>query len=119
MKHQQPSLGVVLRRSWKKHCPRCGKGALFRSWFKLRECCSVCGLAIQPRPGDTWGFWIIGDRIFVAVPMIALYLGFTPVEWFPRLFFLGVVVALFFFTMPMRLGICVGLDYLARRRWKV
>lgn len=118
MQDLEPSLRVVLGRGWKKRCPRCGKGRLFRSWFKLHRLCPVCGLEIQPRPGDTWGFWIIGDRIFVAGPMIALYFGFTPVEWIPRLLFLGVVVAFFFLTMPMRMGICVGLDYLVRRRWE-
>ena len=115
---ERPTLWTVAWRGLKRRCPRCGRGPLFRKWFTLYDDCSVCGLAIQPKPGDTWGFWVVGDRIFVAGTMIALYLGFTPQEWIWRLTFLAAVVAFFFLTMPARMGLCVGLDYLSRRRWE-
>ncbi|HSR66690.1 MAG TPA: DUF983 domain-containing protein [Acidobacteriota bacterium] len=109
-----PPLRKVLRRGWAKRCPRCGRGHIFKRWFTPHEECGECGLRFQPAPGDTWGFWVIGDRIFVAGPMIILYLGFTPEPYLYRIFFLLVIVAVFLLTMPVRLSICIGLDYLSR-----
>lgn len=34
----------IARTGWHGLCPRCGKGALFKSWLKLRESCPACGL---------------------------------------------------------------------------
>lgn len=109
-----PPLSQVLRRGWSKRCPRCGRGRIFRRWFTTNESCSECGLQFQPAPGDTWGFWVIGDRIFVAFPMVILYLGFTPQDYLYRILFLLTIIAIFVLTMPVRLSICIGLDYLSR-----
>ncbi|HSR53253.1 MAG TPA: DUF983 domain-containing protein [Acidobacteriota bacterium] len=109
-----PPLSQILRRGLRKRCPRCGQGAIFGKWFTARESCAECGLRFQPRPGDTWGFWIIGDRIFVAGPMLILYLGFTPQDYLYRILLLLLIIGLFVGTMPVRLSICIGLDYLSR-----
>src|SRR5271154_6987340 len=33
----------AVRRGFAMHCPNCGKGALFRSYLKVNDCCPVCG----------------------------------------------------------------------------
>ena len=40
--------------------------------------CSECGLVYQRNHGDTWLFWIIGDRIPIGLGIVALYFGFRP-----------------------------------------
>ena len=111
---QKPSWRGVILRGLRKRCPRCGKGPLFRRFIRLHTHCSSCGLALGDRPGDTWGFWVIGDRIFIIVPMVLLYFGFTPESQWARLLFLALVVIPLIATMPHRFGVCLAIDYMTR-----
>ena len=65
------------------HCPRCGKGALFDGFLKVRSACSVCGLCYAfADPADGPAFIVI---CFGCVPAITLALGiqiaFSPPFW--------------------------------------
>lgn len=110
-------LGRVVARGWRRRCPHCGRGRVLSGWLTIAESCSNCEMRLTSNLGDTWGFWVIGDRIFVAGPMLVLYLGFTPIGIASRLFWLAAIVAVFFWTMPHRLGICVALDYWVGQRF--
>ncbi|MFI5042357.1 MAG: DUF983 domain-containing protein [Acidimicrobiales bacterium] len=46
----------MLRRGLICHCPRCGAGHLFESWFHLREHCPRCGMRFEREEG----FWLGG-----------------------------------------------------------
>src|ERR1700730_624065 len=50
----RPSL--MIARGIIRHCPRCGSGHLFSSWFKLRERCPGCGMRFEREEG----FWLGG-----------------------------------------------------------
>ena len=117
MKPTHLKLRVLLVRGTRKACPHCGHGGLFKSWFRLHDRCDVCDYEFEPHPGDTWGFWIVGDRILIGVAIVALYFGFTPESWIVRGFFLFLVTAPLVWTMPHRKGICVALDYYSRVKW--
>jgi uncharacterized protein (DUF983 family) len=111
---QPPKLFALIRRGFAKRCPHCGKGPLFEKWFTLHSACPDCGYRFERSAGDTWGFWIIGDRILIAAVIAALYFGFTPETWWGRgLFLLSVVIPLVW-TMPNRKGVGIALDYLSR-----
>lgn len=76
--------------------------------------CSVCRLRFERRPGDTWAFWLIGDRVFIAALLVVVVLGFRSITTAHVLgLFLAAAVPLVW-TMPHRLGVCVALDYLSR-----
>ena len=110
----RPEIRRALLYGWRRRCPRCGEGALFRSWFTLHERCSSCDLVFEESPGDTWGFWILGDRVFIAALLLVIVLGFRSTTWWiAGLLFLATTVP-FVWTMPHRLGVCVALDFLAR-----
>lgn len=83
----------------------------------LHERCASCGLRLAPRPGDTWGFWVLGDRVFIFVPVVLIYLGVTPLGLGWRALFLAAVIVPLIVTMSHRMGVCIGLDYLSRLRW--
>jgi uncharacterized protein (DUF983 family) len=109
-------LGRVLRHGLHRRCPRCGEGPLFRGWFAMRDICSDCGLIFEPTPGDTWGFWVLMDRVFLLAVIVALFVGVRPQTWAVRgVFFLIVAVPLVW-TMPHRQGLAVALDYFIRTR---
>ncbi|MFQ5496160.1 MAG: DUF983 domain-containing protein [Phycisphaerae bacterium] len=111
----QPSFPLILWRGLRKKCPRCGLGGQFRKWFTLHDRCGCCDLAFEPEPGDTWAFWIVGDRIFLAVAIALIYLGVRPVALAARLLFLLLTIAAIIATMPRRQGICTALDFYFRR----
>jgi uncharacterized protein (DUF983 family) len=105
---------TVLRRGVSRRCPHCGRGPLFERWFTLFERCSACGYRYQRNYGDTWFFWIIGDRIPIAVGIAVLYFGFRASSWMTLAgFFLAMIVPLVC-TMPHRMGVAIALDYLSR-----
>lgn len=114
MSRARPKLRQVVWRGLHRRCPRCGEGPLFERWFTLRPRCPACDLVFEQRPGDTWAFWIFGDRIFIALLLLVIVLGFRS-PTLPHVFVLFLVTAIpLVVTMPHRLGVCVGLDYLIR-----
>ena len=44
-------LHTVLGRALRLRCPRCGVGALYRGFLKVRDACASCGLDFRQEPG--------------------------------------------------------------------
>ena len=114
--HRTASLHRVLWRGLRRRCPRCGVGNQFRRWFVLHDRCPHCRLEFEPKPGDTWAFWIVGDRIFIAVAIALLYFGVQPESWMGRGVFLALTITAIVLTMPQRQGVCTALDFYLRMR---
>src|SRR5580704_7159131 len=53
----------MLARGLVRHCPRCGSGHLFSSWFRLRPRCPGCGMKFEREEG----FWLGGYVINIAL----------------------------------------------------
>ena len=70
-----------------------------------------------PRPGDTWAFTIIGDRLPLGAMIALIYFGV--VRSYPMLgmTMLVVVLALAVWTSPNRWGAGIALHYLSRVYW--
>ncbi len=116
MPAQGRSLITVLWRGLAKRCPRCGQAPQFQSWFTLHERCVQCGLQFEKTPGDTWGFWVLGDRIFIAITIALIFFGLSPDNWWERTVFLTAIIGATILTMPRRQGVCTALDYYLRYR---
>jgi uncharacterized protein (DUF983 family) len=99
----------------RRRCPRCGQGAIFERFITVRDRCEVCGLEFEERAGDTWGFWVLLDRVFVAIPLVVLLFGFATASLRLRLALIAVLLVPLIATMPHRQGIAIALDYLLRR----
>ncbi len=61
----------AIRRGWSKHCPHCGKGALFVGWNKPHRHCPVCGYLYERDYGDVWWVWIVTDRIPIGIGIVS------------------------------------------------
>jgi uncharacterized protein (DUF983 family) len=109
------SLLTILWRGLRKKCPRCGRGAQFESWFTLHNCCSECDLQFERNSGDTWGFWIIGDRVIIAILIAIIFFRLSPDTWQAKTLLLTTTIATMILTMPHRQGVCTALDYYIRR----
>jgi uncharacterized protein (DUF983 family) len=69
---QPASVGVLLRRGLMKHCPRCGGGGVYRSWFRMRERCPRCGMLFEREEGFFVGAYLINFAIVEAALFVVL-----------------------------------------------
>jgi len=113
----RPTARAVIGRGLRRRCPRCGRGPLFDGFLRVHRQCAVCGLALASRPGDTWGFWVLGDRLFIVIPVVLIYFGVAPLSVLWRTVFMVSILIPLVLTMPHRLGVCIGFDYWTRVHW--
>jgi hypothetical protein len=71
----------------------------------------------ERNPGDTWAFWIIGNRVPLFAAIAAVYFGVGPQSWGQGLVIIAAFAAVLVVTLPQRLGLVTALDYLSRRYW--
>jgi uncharacterized protein (DUF983 family) len=109
----RPRLRDALARGWRRRCPRCGEGPLFRRWIETYERCSVCHLVYQRDHGNTLMFMIVTDRIPLLLGIAALYFGFRATNWVGHAAFLGLLAAPLLATLRQRQGLALALDYMA------
>lgn len=107
----------VIRRGWAKRCPHCGRGSVFVRWTRTRERCAVCGYLFERDQGETWGVWIITDRVPIAVGIIAVFFGFRVTSIWVGLAFMMAMILPLILTMPRRHSLAIALVYLSRRAW--
>ena len=117
MPYEPPSLSTTLLRGLRRRCPRCGEGALFEGWFRQAKECSRCHLRFEQNPGDTWALWLIGDRLFVGLTIILVFIVFRSASWSIGLGVLAIAAVPLVITMPQRMGVCLGFDYFVRAHW--
>ena len=89
---------------------------LFLQRLELHDRCSVCGIRFEFKRGDTWGFWVLLDRLLIGVPILIFFLGFMPFGSHIFYYCAAAVVLVLILTAQNRYGICVALDYYSRRR---
>ncbi len=105
----------TLWRGAKKRCPHCGEGPVFVRWMTMHDRCDVCGLRYLFNQGDTWFYWIIMDRIPIAIGLILIVFFGLRVGTIPAMLaFFGAMAVPLVITMPNRQGIAVALNYLSR-----
>lgn len=106
-----------IKNGLRRRCPQCGVGPLFSGWMTLRDRCPHCGLVYEPGAGDTWAFWIVADRIPMAIAIAAVYFGFGPRSWIQGGLVIAGVAMVLIATIPQRIGVVTALDYVSRRWW--
>lgn len=112
----EPTALRAIGRGLARRCPRCGQAPIFERFVNMRDRCAHCGLVFEERSGDTWGFWVLLDRLFVAIPLVILLLGFASSSLRFRVVLILLLMIPLIVTMPHRQGMAVALDYLFRRR---
>jgi len=109
-------LKTLLWRGWRKRCPRCGEGPLYRRWLTLHDRCPVCGLRYLADQGDLFGLMVLVDRAFFLIPFITVFCFCLPN---PRpwvyLVSCALMIFLLLFTLPNRNGASLAFDYYLRR----
>jgi uncharacterized protein (DUF983 family) len=75
---EYPSAITLLRRALGRRCPVCGKGAMFRSYFAMNECCASCGAIFWKNEGEWMGPMVMD---YIAAGAAAL-LSWLVTSWF-------------------------------------
>lgn len=95
-------------------CPRCGEGALYSSFLKVADSCSVCGLDLsQEDAGDgaVPFIIIIAGTLGVGIGVWVMFTFNTGV-WAPIVVAFPVVAAVVLFLLPKVKGLLIALQYL-------
>jgi uncharacterized protein (DUF983 family) len=58
-----------LRAIWKKQCPRCFEGAIYKSGMRMNERCPVCDLPLERERG-----YFVG-AMYISYALASLFLG--------------------------------------------
>lgn len=51
--------GSAVKRGLRRKCPRCGEGALFSGYLKVRAECPCCGLDLTPQRADDGPAYVV------------------------------------------------------------
>ena len=57
----------IARRALGLRCPRCGRSALYRGWFRMHERCASCGLRYEREQGYFVGAIYVNYAVTVVV----------------------------------------------------
>lgn len=94
--------GWILKAGWKGHCPRCGKGKMFKSWLKVNDHCEVCGLDYRfAAPDDGPAFFSLCIVAFpLAFFIVWIEIAYNPPWWIHL--FTSVPIMLLGCLLPLR-----------------
>lgn len=81
----------------------------------MHDRCTECGLQYLRNQGDTWLYWVVMDRIPIAIGLILIvFFGLRVASWQAGALFFGSMAVPLVATMPQRQGVAVALNYLSR-----
>jgi uncharacterized protein (DUF983 family) len=106
----------AMLRGWRRRCPKCGAGPMFRGYLKVRDACPVCGQELHHHRADDGPAYL---TILIVGHLLAPALMFTFVKFRPEPmvmitgFTIG-TVALSLYLLPRLKGALVGLQWANR-----
>jgi uncharacterized protein (DUF983 family) len=105
-----------MKRGFRGRCPRCGDGKLFRSFLKVDNNCSVCGLDFTPhRADDLPAYLVIVIVGHLLVPVILwIETDYSPPVWLQLSIYLPfTVIASLLLLQPVK-GAVVAVQWALR-----
>ena len=113
----QRPVGRALRRGFAGHCPKCGKGRLFRAYLKVVDRCEVCGEDLSHQRADDapayFTIAIVGHFIIAGV-LATEFVGPDTPFWVPALVWSALALASSLALLPRIKGALVGLQWANR-----
>jgi uncharacterized protein (DUF983 family) len=106
----------AIRRGLQCRCPSCGTGRIFDGYLKVRETCSVCGLALSGHRADDGPAYL---TILIVGHLTAPLLLYSFVHWRPdplvlASIFIAATVALSLFLLPRLKGALIAVQWAKR-----
>lgn len=96
-----------------RHCPQCGKGALFSSRFRLHTDCAECGLVYRREQGSMTGsMYLCAAVTEIVAAAVAVTMFLVGLELTTGLIVgLTTISAFCFWFLPYSKGIWVAVEY--------
>jgi uncharacterized protein (DUF983 family) len=116
----EPSITRALFRGATRRCPRCGKGKLFKRWFRMTDPCPRCNLAFERENAAFLGSMTLNYAVtaiaFVIVLIVGMVITVPDIAVWPILAASFVVIMIVpFLFYPFSKTLWSALDYLAHR----
>jgi uncharacterized protein (DUF983 family) len=97
-------------------CPRCGKGAMFGSFLKVRDTCPVCGEELFHHKADDAPpyavIFIVGHVVIAA--MLSFEVAYAPPMWVHAAIWLPLTLIMALVLLQPVKGALVGLQWANR-----
>jgi uncharacterized protein (DUF983 family) len=111
----RPPRNVVeaMRRGFTMVCPRCGEGALFGNYLKVRDRCPACGEELHHHRADDAPayFTIVVVGHLVIGGLLGLERALAPPTWVQLAIWLPLALASSLLLLPRVKGALVGLQW--------
>src|SRR6266478_2601415 len=69
---------MLLKRGLRQRCPVCGRGKIFKGWFKTYERCPACNFAFEREPGYYTGAMAV--NLGATLPFLLPLLFYRPTK---------------------------------------
>ena len=109
--HDTIRLWSTLFRGLRLRCPRCGKGKIFESFFRLRPRCESCDLDITSRSADTWAPIYLSTAGLTGLVIVGMLVLRPANVVIGRLTLATAATTAIVLTLPSRKGAAVALNY--------
>jgi uncharacterized protein (DUF983 family) len=112
----QRPLRPALLRGWRRRCPSCGEGPLFKGYLTVRRSCPVCGEELHHHRADDGPSWvtIIISGHLMAPLLFFVYSTWRPEPWVLAVGFMLAFLCLSLYLLPRIKGLIVAFQW-ARR----
>ena len=108
--------GQSLLRGWRRRCPACGDGRIFRGYLKLAEECPHCAEDLRPQRADDGPAYmtilVVGH--LMAPLLMIVFETFRPEPWVLISVFSAGTIGLSLFLLPRFKGALVALQWAKR-----
>jgi uncharacterized protein (DUF983 family) len=113
---EQRDLWSAMKRGFRRRCPRCGNGKLFRAFLKVDDHCSACGLDFTPhRADDLPAYLVIVIVGHIVVPTALLIeSNFAPPVALQLAIYLPLTLVLSLLLLQPVKGAVIGLQWALR-----
>ncbi|RMF38745.1 MAG: DUF983 domain-containing protein [Alphaproteobacteria bacterium] len=109
-------LKPALLRGFRRRCPNCGAGPMFKGYLTVRRSCPSCGEELHHHRADDGPAWatILVSGHLIAPAMLIVYSNWSPEPWVVAVSFSLVFLVIALYLLPRIKGLMVAFQW-ARR----
>ena len=107
------SIPTLVGRAFKRQCPVCGNGGIWKNWFTLRDHCPTCGYTFRREGGYFLGAYALNLIVaeFITMAILIFLLIRTDWEWWEiELVVIPLAIGLPLIFVPYSRGLWMALD---------
>lgn len=110
------SAWTSLRRGWAQKCPCCGQGALYKSYLKVNDACTVCGTQLHHhRADDAPPYFVMTITAHIVIGGIFYFEKYHSLDlWLQAAIWCPTLILLSLWLLPRVKGALIGYQWALR-----